>query len=183
MARLTAEQWQEIRERREAGESLGHLATAYDVSKVTIFKRAKKEGWADGQDIEATIRRKFNEKANGMTNAVSAERRAEIIDAESERRVEVEQRHRQEWEQLEPFRRAAMAKMKDAHDAGTQATAPRQWTVAKVASEVAKNHIQALAAKQDAERKAYRLHDPTVSVNTATQIILEVPDRPYEPAR
>jgi len=187
MARLTADQWIEIRSRREAGESFGNLAKAFGVSKAAIMKRAKLENWLSGDDIEASVRRRVAEKVAGASHAVTAgnfQQVAEIIDTEAERRVDVEMRHRQEWEQLEPFRRAAMAKMKDAHDAGNQSGAKHQWLIAKVASEVAKNHIQALASKQDAERRAYRLHDPTVvSANAATQIILEVPDRPYEPAR
>jgi hypothetical protein len=187
MRRLTADEWAEIRSRREAGESFGNLAKAFDISKAAITKKSRVEKWLTGQDIEEAVRRRVSEKVAGASNLVTAgnfRQVAEIIDAEAERRVEIELRHRQEWEQLEPFRKASMAKMKDAHDAGTTPAAKHQWLVAKVASEVAKNHILGLAAKQDAERRAYRLNDPTtVSATAATQIILEVPERPYEPAR
>ncbi len=183
--RPTAAQWAEIRTRREAGESFGALAKAFDISKTAVIRRSQMEGWKGGQNIEESVRRRTAEKMAGADEAITTgnyEQVAEIIDAEANRRVEIELRHRDEWTQLEPYRKVAMMKMKDAHDAGVKSGAKGQWVIAKIASEVAKNHIMALATKQEAERKAYRLNDPTVvSATSATQIILEVPERCYEP--
>jgi len=184
MKRLTGEQWQEIRERREAGESFGSLSAAFDIDRTVIFRRAKKEGWGDGKDIEAAIHRAYDEKANGVVVGLTPEKRAALIDAEAERRAEIERRHRAEWEQLEPYRLAAVQRMQSAHELGEDPSAKPAWVTAKIASEVAKNHIGALAAKQDAERKAHRLNDQEpVQAGVANQIILEVPERAYEPAR
>lgn len=45
--RLTHKQWAEIRSRFEAGEPVTKLASAYDVTRSGISKRAKKEGWLE----------------------------------------------------------------------------------------------------------------------------------------
>lgn len=50
MARLTQEQWGEIRARYEVdGSSLGELEREYNVTKQAISKKVKKEGWGKGQ--------------------------------------------------------------------------------------------------------------------------------------
>ena len=72
MPRLTADQWAEIRAEREAtGVSLRDLGDKYGISAAAVLKRAQKEGWGDGADVGATIRRKVNEKVNGVVSVCS----------------------------------------------------------------------------------------------------------------
>ena len=68
MPRLAAEQWAEIRVRREAGESFGSLGKAFGVNEAAIFRRSKKEGWGDGVDVGAAVRRRVNERVNGVVH-------------------------------------------------------------------------------------------------------------------
>ena len=97
MPRLTADQWASIRAEREAsGMSFADLGAKYGVSAPAIFKRAKAEGWGNGQDVGDAIRRKVNELVHGV-NEVSPKKRAEAIDAAAERTVAVLETHRAEW--------------------------------------------------------------------------------------
>lgn len=54
MPRLTKDQWEEIRAKREGtGVSFKKLADEYGVSDAAIVKRSKSEGWSDGSDENA----------------------------------------------------------------------------------------------------------------------------------
>lgn len=182
MPKLTKEQWQECREQREAGETFANLAMQYDINKSAIVRRAQRENWGDGRDLEGMIRQRAAQKVMGAgTRPLDLHNHAALIDAEAERRAEIERRHRAEWAELEPYRLAAMKWMKIAHDLGENKEARTAWVIAKIASEVAKNHVAALAAKQYGECKAHRLFDAPAS--GVQQIILEIPERGYEPAQ
>ena len=98
MARLTADQWETVRAEREAGASFPELAARHGVSHQAISKRAKKEGWGDGTDLEGTIQRKVAEKVAGVVAGSNPKKRNEAADAEAERRAEVLRRHRDEWQ-------------------------------------------------------------------------------------
>lgn len=97
MPRLTQDQWETIRAEREAGSSFGDLAQRFNVSKSGIIKRAKAEGWSNGQDVAEIIRRKVSEKVSGIVTSDNPKRRAEAIDAAAGKVASVVERHQQEW--------------------------------------------------------------------------------------
>lgn len=68
------------------------------MSKTAIIKRSKAEGWSDGEDVAALIRRKVTEKVSGVVTAENPKKRAAAIDAAADRSAEVVRRHQAEWE-------------------------------------------------------------------------------------
>lgn len=98
MPRLSRDQWETIRAEREAGETFDALAQRHGVSKTAIIKRSKAEGWSDGEDVAALIRRKVTEKVSGVVTAENPKKRAAAIDAAADRSAEVVRRHQTEWE-------------------------------------------------------------------------------------
>jgi DNA-binding MurR/RpiR family transcriptional regulator len=95
MPRLSKDTWADVRAEREAGASFGELADKYGVDKAAIVRRAKAEGWGDGQDVAEVIRRKVTEKLTG-TSPTAPEKKAAAIDAAADRAAEVVRRHQEE---------------------------------------------------------------------------------------
>lgn len=139
MPRLSADQWEQIRAEREAGATFAELAERHSVSVGAIHKRAKAEGWDDGKDVAEVIRRKVNEKINGVVNAVSPKKRAEAIDAAAERGAEVVRRHQADWDE----HRARFGNVPDDFEVGK---------LAKISAEM-------LRIRHDGERRAWGLDD------------------------
>lgn len=137
MPRLAADQWAEIKQRREAGESFGSLAKAFGVSDAGIIKRARREGWGDGTDVGAAVRRKVSEKVSGVVSGANFTDKAKAIDHAAEKGAEVIARHQQDWE----AHRAFFGSVADDFDAARHA----------------KMNAEALRIMQDGERKAYNL--------------------------
>ena len=137
MPRLATEQWAEIRVRREAGESFGSLAQAFGVSDVAILKRARKEGWGDGTDVGAAVRRKVSEKVSGVVSGANLAEKAAAIDRAAEIGAEIIAKHQQDWED----HRAFFKSVSQDFDAGRHA----------------KINAEALKILQEGERKAYNL--------------------------
>lgn len=110
MARLTLDQWQEIRARREVdGETYQELAKAYGISHQAIARRAKKEGWDDGGSHEKVIQQRVARKVariNATSNPVKLN--AEI-NAEVQRRAELIEQHRAEWLAVKRLEKEAIA--------------------------------------------------------------------------
>ena len=96
MPRLTAEQWTDVRAEREAGTSFPDLAKKYGVSHQAIQKRAKKEGWSNGEDVQEVVRRKVAEKVAGVVATESPKKRAEAIDAAADKAGKIVERHRKD---------------------------------------------------------------------------------------
>jgi phage terminase small subunit len=68
MAKLSLEQWAEVRKEREESKTpYRALAEKWDVSDVAIIKRAKKEGWKDS-DSE-TVEKKVSAKVRKLKDA------------------------------------------------------------------------------------------------------------------
>jgi hypothetical protein len=88
MQKLTLDQWQTIRAKREAGASFKSLGDEFSVSYQLIQRRAKKEGWSDGSDIEDAIQRKTSEKLAGVVTN-NPKKKAEAIDEEAEKRATI----------------------------------------------------------------------------------------------
>jgi len=60
MARLTADEWDEIRAAYEVhGDSFGVLAERWSVSKSSISRKAKKQGWVQGK-MQHLVEKKAN---------------------------------------------------------------------------------------------------------------------------
>ncbi len=156
MPHLTADQWETIRAEREAGASFATLSARHGPSVGAIHKRAKAEGWGDGVDVAGAVRRKVNEKVNGVVNAVHPKKRAEAIDAAAEETAGVLRRHRQEWLQVVKLRQEALAvREADPQEAFTRAK------LAKITAEMT-------AIQQSGERKAWGLDDGSAAVTPAS---------------
>lgn len=141
MPRLTADQWAEIRAEREAtGTSFRDLAIKYDISDVAIMKRARKEGWGDGADVGATIRRKVSEKVSGIVSGANQKRKAEILDQAAERGAQLIRQHQQDWE----AHRLVFGAVPTDFESGKHA---------KISAEM-------LKIRHDGERSAYGLNEP-----------------------
>ena len=99
MPRLTTEQWAEVRAEREAsGASFNELSGRFGVSHTAIIKRAKAEGWGDGQDVAEIVRRKVSEKVSGLVSTANPEKKAAALDAAAERGAEVIRQQQVDWE-------------------------------------------------------------------------------------
>ena len=98
MPRLTSDQWENVRAEREAGASFPELAGRHDVSHQAIQKRAKAEGWSDGQDVAELIRRKVAEKVAGVVATENPKKKAEAIASAAEHGASVIREHQAEWE-------------------------------------------------------------------------------------
>ena len=150
MARLTADQWETIRARRETGASFPDLARDFGVSHQAIQKRAKHEGWGDGKDVEADIRRKVAEKVAGVVAGCNPKKKAEEIDAEAARRAGVLTRHRNEWVDSRAILTTAMDNHKKAVKYTEKKLAFEDLKAAKITAESTR-------IIQDGERKAWGL--------------------------
>ncbi len=147
MARLTTDQWETIRAEREAGASFPELAAKHGVSHQAIQKRAKRDGWGDGQDVGESVRRKVAEKVAGVVAPCNPKKKAAAIDAAADETAAVVRRHRQEWLQVVKLRQEALAEREaDAKDAFERAK------LAKITAEMT-------AIQQAGERKAWGLDD------------------------
>ena len=150
MPRLTADAWETIRAEREAtGASFPALAAKHGISHQAIQKRAKDEGWHDGQDSAEAIRRKVADKVAGVVAGCNPQKRAEAIDAAADRVVAVVERHRAEWSVIGDLQAEAM----DVRHINPDVAFGR--------AKFAKITAETLAIKQTNERKAHGLErDP-----------------------
>ena len=135
MARLSPENWEDIRAAREAGETFAALAEKFGVSAPAIHKRAQREGWGDGRDIGAEIRRRVNTKVN----AINPKKKAAALDAAATVAAAVVERHRQQWQ---------------AHT--DRFGIPEDFEEGKLAKITA----EMLTIRQKGERAAYSLDEP-----------------------
>jgi hypothetical protein len=141
--------WDTIRAEYEAGASQASLAKKHGVSRGAIQKHIAAEGWA--QDLEPVIQRKVAEKVAGVVAGSSPQKKAEAIDAEAMRRADVNNRHRDEWDEHKTLMDTAIG-TKDFESA----------KLAKITAET-------LKIRQEGERKAWGLDiAPSPSVNTQT---------------
>lgn len=139
MPRLSADEWGTIRAEREAGASFGELANRFDVSGPAIFKRAKKEGWGDGADVVDAVRKRVNEKVNGIVNGVDPQKKAAAIDAAADRVAEVLRRHQEEPGAVRAMLYGAIKSHKAAETKEQKALAFDDMKAAKISSEVLLN--------------------------------------------
>ena len=158
MARLTDDQWAEIRAKFEAGATARELAAAYGISHTAINKKAGKEGWT--RNIEPVIRRKVSEKVSGYVSTDNPKKRAEAIDAEAEKRATIIERHRGEWPEAREMVERGREAHKVAENLNEKRIAFEDLKAAKIASET-------LKIIQEGERKAWGL-DAVIDVTALT---------------
>jgi hypothetical protein len=161
MPRLTKETWADVRAEREAGASFGELASKYGVDKAAIVRRAKAEGWGDGQDVAEVIRRKVTEKLTG-TSPTAPEKKAAAIDAAADRAAEVVRRHQEETNAARERLYAGLKAHKAAFTKDEKALAFEDLKAAKIAAE-------ALAIIQRLERINWGLEE----ANAKPEIVIE----------
>jgi hypothetical protein len=161
MPRLTSDKWKIIRAEYESDPacSFGGLAEKYGARKTTVYDRAKKEGWQKAGETasinDAAYRRADaapNEDERVANEPVQLKRIAAREESE-EKRAAVIVLHRQEWQEVNQFRKAALMKMKEAHDTGDKDA----WWKAKIASDTCLYHMRSLDIKQLGERRAWGL--------------------------
>ena len=140
MARLSADTWDTIRAEREAGgQSFQDLAQKFGVSHTAIIKRAKAEAWSNGEDVAGVIRRKVSEKVSGIVSGGNPKKKAEAIDSEAERVVEVVRRHRTEIVAVRDTLYAGLKAHKAALTKADKQTAFEDLKAAKISSECMMN--------------------------------------------
>jgi hypothetical protein len=157
--RITLEQWQEARARREAGESITGIARWLQVTHALVSRRAKAEQWPDGSDISELLDRKVAEKVSGIVTSHDPKRLADAVNAEAERRAAVELRHRAEWDEH-----------KDLLVRAITAPDPKE---AFERAKLAKITAETITIRQQAERKAWRLDRTEAPAPTLQQVRME----------
>lgn len=150
--------WEKIRAEFEAGATAHALGLRKEYpTRQGIAKRAKAEGWT--QDCEQAIRNKVAAKVAGVVAGSNPKKKAEAIDAEASRRAEIEQRHRDEPNQI----RELLNKGLQAHkEAGELEDEKERLPAKKLAFEdlkAAKISSEALGNVHTLERKAWRLDE------------------------
>lgn len=150
MPRLTKQQWIQCRAEREAGEYFSALARKFHVDKAAIVRRANREGWGDGGNMEACIRRKMGEKVTGVSPDIPIKSRMLAIDAAAEKRAEVIKRHQEEPNAARERLYAGIRLHKQAETREEKILAFEDLKAAKIAAE-------ALLIIQQMERKAFSL--------------------------
>jgi hypothetical protein len=117
----------------------------FKISHQAIQKRAKKENWGDGSDVEEVIRRKTAEKVAGLVASDNPVKKAAAIDEEADKRAKVAKRHREEWPQVAALRQEAVLIRKTDPDG------------AFVKAKLAKIIAETTKIQQEGERKAWGL--------------------------
>lgn len=190
-AKLTDDQWAAIRAAWEEDPAITYEGAAIRAakeggfrvpSKGRISQKVKAEGgWSKRGQLssinEAAQRLADKAKLNAEVNSYSPDRLA--ARSESERlRAEILTRHRQEWEELDEARRAALNKMRECYqpnkDGGKNLSGREEWTVAKMAAETLKINLNSLEIKQAGERKSWGLDDPVADDRGGTTRIVLV---------
>ena len=195
---LTNDQWAAIRAAWEEDPTITYEGAAIRAakeggfrvpSKGRISQKVKAEGgWSKRGQLsginEAAQRLADKAKLNAEINSFSPERLAARSDSER-LRAEILTRHRQEWEELDEVRRAALDKMRACYqpseDGSPNLAAREEWAIAKIAAETAKINLNALEIKQAGERKSWGLDDPVADDKGGTTRIVLV--RKTEPLR
>lgn len=168
MARLTASQWLEARQKWEADPSLTFesLADKLGLSRQAVSKRANAEGWAKvGALRQAAEKAQF--KADGkvaqVAGATSKKDAAATFEASVEIRADVIDRHRVDW--AEHRKNFAIAEIKEDFENGKKA---------KISAEM-------LLIRQKGERAAYGLEDnnappPSTTADVLRELVEKLPD-------
>lgn len=88
--------WETIRAEYEAGATQGDLSRRHGCSKTAIQKRIRSEQWTQG-DVNVAINRLVAEKVAGVVATDNPKKRAKAIACAADKRIEVVERHKEEW--------------------------------------------------------------------------------------
>lgn len=161
LSKLNQEQWDTVRAERESGCSFPELAAKHGVSHQAIQKRAKREGWSGGEDVQEVIRRKVAEKVAGIVAAEHPEKRRQAMDDAADRVADVVRRHQEETNAIRERLYAGLKGHKAATDKAGKQLAFEDLKAAKISSECLLNIHRA-------ERQAWGLDDaaaqPTIVI-------------------
>ena len=138
MAKLSPDDWEQIRAEREAGLSFRRLASRYGISKTAIIQRAKAEGWGDGADVAELVRRKASARVAGV-DITSPEKKAAAIDLAAELAADVIRRHQAEAEQVRELFWRGLEASRAAETLDEKRLAFETLKAAKISSETALN--------------------------------------------
>ena len=147
LPRLSVDQWSIVRTEYESGVTQTDLSKKHGVSRKAIQKHIEAEGWC--QDVEPAIKRKVAEKVARC----DFKKLAESIDAEAERRAEVERRHREEPN-------ACRERIHAGLEAHRNAATKEEKKIAFEDLKAAKISAEAMMIVHNMERKAWRLDVP-----------------------
>ena len=140
---------------------MSELAARFGIDKAAISRRAKAEEWGDGTDVAEVIRRKVNEKVNGISTADAPKKRAEAISAAADRSAEVVKRHQDETNAIRERLYSGLREHKAATNKEQKQLAFEDLKAAKISSECLLNIHKA-------ERQAWGLDDaatqPTIVI-------------------
>jgi hypothetical protein len=154
LPKLSRNNWLVIRGEYEAGKSAAQVAKEHGVSHTAVNKMVKKEGWT--QDVEPIIKSKVSERVSGVVSGETWEKRLEAIEAEAERRAEVERRHREEPNACRERIYAGLKAHRAAATLQEKKEAFEDLKAAKISAE-------AMTIVHNMERKAWRLDTPETS--------------------
>lgn len=123
MARLTADQWRQARQKYESDPTASHetIAEQYGVTRQAVSKKAKADGWSKVGALRQVVERaqlkadakvaKVAQEGSKVAAATAKTDRQVTLDASVEIRAEVIGRHRQDWaEHRKHFDLAAVRK-------------------------------------------------------------------------
>lgn len=153
MPRLSKDEWESVRAARETGVSFNQLGRDFGIDKAAIMRRAKKEGWDDGADVQDAIRRQAAKKVSGIVTTGDLQKKAEAIDAEAEKLAEIQRRHREEPNAVRERLYAGLKAHKAAVTREGKQLAFEDLKAAKIASETLLNIHKA-------ERQAWDMDYP-----------------------
>lgn len=146
MARLTADQWQEARQRWEADPTLTFeaLADQLKLSRQAVSKKAKGDGWSKVGALRQVVEKaqfKADGKVAQVAGATTKKDQQATFEASVEIRADVIDRHRVDW--AEHRKHFLMADIKKDFESGKKA---------KISAEM-------LMIRQKGERAAYGLEE------------------------
>ena len=96
--RVTPNQWADARARREMGATFREVSQQTGVDASLLCRRARREGWGDGADVEDVIRKKVNERSHGVIPRMAPAEKAAAIDEAAQKSARLVERHREEWD-------------------------------------------------------------------------------------
>ena len=141
--------WSKIRAMWESGDSAFSISKAKGMPTHTaINKHAKADEWT--RNLEGVIQHKVSEKVSGIVSESDKNERIKLIDKESQKRADIEIRHREEPGHVRGLLYKSIKEVKDAETKEQKRDATEVLKAAKLAMEIMKGI-------QEMERKSFRL--------------------------
>lgn len=156
MAKLTADQWEIVRAKREAGASFRELVKEFGISMGILSKRSREEGWGDGKDGNRIANARALELVNGIKSGVHPDHFAAAVEAAAQGKAGVLMRHQADWMiHRESFGPELLQEVPADHPAGEEREVTRRFNRMKMA----KISAEMLMIRHAGERKAHGIVD------------------------